>query len=77
MVFSIPTPIFRNHTVSIPTVINPDLFRKVILHTISIRSNKKRKEKNKKRSGKQLFKNTYVEKKYITITVRNIPVSDL
>ena len=41
IVFSILTSIFQNNPVSIPTVINPDLFRKVILHTISIRSNTK------------------------------------
>lgn len=41
MVFSILTSIFQSYTVSIPTVINPDLFRKVFLHTISIRSNTK------------------------------------
>ena len=45
MVFSIPTPIFQNHPVSIPTVINSDLFSKVFLHTISIRSNTKERRR--------------------------------
>ena len=40
IVFSILTSIFQNYSVSIPTVINPDLFRKVILHTISRRKRK-------------------------------------
>ena len=45
IVFSILTSIFQNYPVSIPTVINPDLFRKVFLHTISIRSNTKGRRK--------------------------------